>query len=216
MSALAYARALRGRWGSACEAIARIAEPGYFLQDATFYEHPAKQSLALVDGYADGWLDPDRVGELFGAAPTADTGFDIAFLSSLCTQVEVAEIAQAPELIAGVPAAIERARTRGSVIAFGWPFVLRRIEGVAATLEGRWSDAQEHFESALELTESLRAGPEQCRTALDYARMLLRRSEPGDREHAAELVGAFLPAIRVHCADPFTTRAEKLAAYLTS
>jgi tetratricopeptide (TPR) repeat protein len=60
--------------------------------------------------------------------------------------------------------------------------------GLLATTLGRWSDAERHFEDALELNTRLQAPPFVARTRCAYAEMLVRREELGDRERALELV----------------------------
>lgn len=64
--------------------------------------------------------------------------------------------------------------------------------GLLATALGRWSDAERHFEDALELNTRLQAPPFVARTRYAYAAMLVRREEPGDRERALEMVGQVL------------------------
>ncbi|MBW2232870.1 MAG: tetratricopeptide repeat protein, partial [Deltaproteobacteria bacterium] len=60
--------------------------------------------------------------------------------------------------------------------------------GNLATVVGRFSDAERHFERAIALNESFGARGWQPRAQGDYARMLLIRSGPGDRVRALELL----------------------------
>ncbi|MEE8370356.1 MAG: hypothetical protein V3S00_06280, partial [Dehalococcoidia bacterium] len=64
---------------------------------------------------------------------------------------------------------------------------------LAASLE-RWEGAEKHFEDALEMNTRMGARPWLVHTQHDYADMLLRRDEPGDREKALELVSEALNA----------------------
>jgi class 3 adenylate cyclase len=64
---------------------------------------------------------------------------------------------------------------------------------LAATIE-RWEDAARHFEDALEMNATMGARPWVAWTQHDYADMLLRRDEMGDREKALELVTEALDA----------------------
>src|SRR3990170_4627924 len=57
---------------------------------------------------------------------------------------------------------------------------------LAATME-RWEDAARHFEDALEMNARMGARPWVAQTQHDYAGMLLRRGEAGDREKALGL-----------------------------
>jgi tetratricopeptide (TPR) repeat protein len=60
--------------------------------------------------------------------------------------------------------------------------------GLLATLQGRFEDAARHFQEALRMNERMGARPSVAHTQQDHARMLLRRSAHGDREHAEELL----------------------------
>jgi class 3 adenylate cyclase len=60
--------------------------------------------------------------------------------------------------------------------------------GLLASTMSRWEDAQRHFEDALQMHEKMGARPWVARTQHDYAGMLLRRDDPGDREKALELL----------------------------
>ena len=62
-----------------------------------------------------------------------------------------------------------------------------RSLGILATLLGRFEDAARHFEEALRMNERMEAPPWLAHTQEEYARMLLRRNAPGDRERAEEL-----------------------------
>jgi tetratricopeptide (TPR) repeat protein len=64
--------------------------------------------------------------------------------------------------------------------------------GLLTTTLGRWSEAERHFEAALDLNTRLHAPPFVARTRYAYAQMLVRRDEPGDRERALGLVGQAL------------------------
>ena len=64
--------------------------------------------------------------------------------------------------------------------------------GLLATLVGRYEDAERHFEKALEMNARIRARIWVAHTQHDYARMLVARDEPGDREKAAALAAQAL------------------------
>ncbi len=64
--------------------------------------------------------------------------------------------------------------------------VERYLGQLAATL-GRYDDAARHFEAAIDFDRRLGARPLQARVQVDYARMLLLRGAPGDRERALRL-----------------------------
>jgi tetratricopeptide (TPR) repeat protein len=61
---------------------------------------------------------------------------------------------------------------------------------VAAETAGRWDLAETHFEEAIARNERMGALPARARAQHDYARALLARDGPGDRDRAVELLGA--------------------------
>jgi tetratricopeptide (TPR) repeat protein len=63
-----------------------------------------------------------------------------------------------------------------------------RYLGLLTSLMSRWEEAVSHFENALEVNERTGARPWLAHTQHDYARMLLRRDSPGDRERAIDLL----------------------------
>jgi predicted ATPase len=69
--------------------------------------------------------------------------------------------------------------------------VERYLGQLAATL-GRYEDAVRHFEAAIAFDRGLGARPLQARVQVDYARMLLERLAPGDRERALRLANEAL------------------------
>ena len=66
--------------------------------------------------------------------------------------------------------------------------------GLLATVMSRWEEAERHFEDALEMHARMRARPFLARTQCEYAKMLLARGAPGDREKARELLNQALGA----------------------
>jgi tetratricopeptide (TPR) repeat protein len=71
-----------------------------------------------------------------------------------------------------------------------------RSLGALAALLGRHEEAQRHFDAALEANERMGARPWLARTQHEYALMLQARDAPGDRAHAAELLGTALETAR--------------------
>jgi hypothetical protein len=60
--------------------------------------------------------------------------------------------------------------------------------GILAATMARRSEAVEHFDVALRMNAELGARPWFAHAQYDYARALLRREEPGDRQQVAELL----------------------------
>ena len=86
-----------------------------------------------------------------------------------------------------------------------------RSLGVAAATSSRWREAEHHFGQALRANTDMLARPWAARTAYDWAAMLLRRNEPGDRERASELLGQAVGAARELGMEPLLERARRLA-----
>jgi len=67
-----------------------------------------------------------------------------------------------------------------------------RYLGILAATTSSWDDAERHFEEALEMNARMGARPWLAHTQRDYARMLLARAAPGDRERARVLLSRAL------------------------
>jgi tetratricopeptide (TPR) repeat protein len=63
-----------------------------------------------------------------------------------------------------------------------------RALGVLATVLGRLDDAERHYDHAVAMNQGMGARPWVAHTQHDYAKMLLGRDTPGDRERASELL----------------------------
>jgi DNA-binding SARP family transcriptional activator/tetratricopeptide (TPR) repeat protein len=62
--------------------------------------------------------------------------------------------------------------------------------GILTATMSRCDDAVQHFDDALEMNAKMGAHPWLARTQYDYARLLLARDQPGERERAHELLAA--------------------------
>ena len=71
---------------------------------------------------------------------------------------------------------------------------MARFLGLLATTLSRWDEATAHFERALEKNQQMGARLWTAHTESEFARMLLQRSEPGDRRRAILLLRAALTA----------------------
>lgn len=69
-----------------------------------------------------------------------------------------------------------------------------RFLGMLASLDGRWLEAERHFEQALTMNDRIGAILPREHTRRDYADMLLKRGDPADRARAA----AFLDTAEGH------------------
>jgi len=62
------------------------------------------------------------------------------------------------------------------------------VAGMAASAGGQWEKAEEHYRTALRQAHELPVVSEQPEVRRWYARMLIDRNGPGDREKARELL----------------------------
>jgi DNA-binding CsgD family transcriptional regulator len=81
----------------------------------------------------------------------------------------------------------------GGVVCYG--AAARYLGMLAATME-RWEEAAQHFENALTLNTHMGARPWLAHTQHEYAKMLLARNQPGDREEAMTLFNEALTTAR--------------------
>ena len=73
---------------------------------------------------------------------------------------------------------------------------VERFLGMLATATGRTEQAAGHFENAIAITARMDARPWLAHAQYEYARMLLARGAPGDRESAHDLLRACASAFR--------------------
>ena len=71
----------------------------------------------------------------------------------------------------------------------------RYLGMLAATME-RWEEAAQHFEDAMAMNTYMGARPWLAHTQHEYAKMLLARNQPGDREEARSLLNVALSTAR--------------------
>jgi DNA-binding CsgD family transcriptional regulator len=85
-----------------------------------------------------------------------------------------------------------------------------RYLGLLATTLRRWSDAERHYEAALELNLRQEAWPWFSHTQYDYAAMLLARDSREERDRAVALLAQALERARVLGMAGLAERAERL------
>jgi DNA-binding SARP family transcriptional activator len=149
------------------------------------------------------------LSDVAGAVPDDSmTQFTLAVLAELAARVDDRRAAEAirDRLL---PA-------RGELIVVGSGVgstgAVDRTLGVAETTLGRWTEAEAWFTSALARNEELGAVPWAARTRVDWARMLLARAEPGDKERALELLDAARTAATSLGADGLLAAIARLLA----
>ena len=80
-----------------------------------------------------------------------------------------------------------------------------------ATELGHFDEAEEHFDTALEIETRMRARPWLAHAQHDFARMLVARNGPGDQERASDLVAEAVQTYRQLGMEAWAARAEALA-----
>ena len=89
-----------------------------------------------------------------------------------------------------------------------------RSLGVLAATTGRYDDATRYFEHALAMNTKTGGRPWVAQTQLDYARLLLERGDPVDREHAAALLTMCRDGAQTLGNEGLVSRANALATKL--
>jgi class 3 adenylate cyclase/tetratricopeptide (TPR) repeat protein len=80
------------------------------------------------------------------------------------------------------------AATETGVIVLWWGRLLQLFGGMAAAAAGKWEQADDHFQTALRQAHELPHKIEQAEVRRWYARMLIDRDAPGDRDKARQLL----------------------------
>lgn len=86
-----------------------------------------------------------------------------------------------------------------------------RLLGILATVLGRWEEAADHYEAAVEMNARMGALSWLAHTQHDFARMLLDRGGPGDRERSRTLLEAARMTYRELGMDTFAAAASALS-----
>ncbi len=87
-----------------------------------------------------------------------------------------------------------------------------RSLGQLATVLRRYEDAERHFEHALAMNARIRARIWVAHTQYDYARMMVARDGPGDRERATALAAQALATARTVGMKPLEAKVTELQA----
>jgi class 3 adenylate cyclase/tetratricopeptide (TPR) repeat protein len=210
--ALTCARALRGAWTEAEDALDVLVEPGRVFEDAgtvvrtfsrVFHQVVRAHSHAMTEDLERLAQDLMRV-----------VGTDTYSIAPLCALVELADLAGAPAIAELPHRALASAAERGVLFSSGWMYAIPRMLGGIAALNRRWDTAEAHFRAAIDAAGRAGALPELGRTYLDHARMLATQGEAGSRSRAIEslrLGFQILVDLGMH---PFVRRAKQVAEIL--
>ena len=181
---LGLAHFWRGRWDQALESFreaARLEPPGMLaghdwagLFVCQAYMGDKDAALAALEERREGLPRPGRANSagawamLFGA---------VEGLAVLGEREEAAKL---------YPLVLEAVNSGALVY---WPRRLyQSLAGTAAAAGGQWEQAEEHYQTALRQAHELPFVIEQPEVRRWYARMLIDRHAPGDREKARELL----------------------------
>jgi len=187
---LAQVLSLRGDAAGARETIERMLVPGVVFEDPRPLQSAAKRYRWLVD--AAGGSPAMRLevrAQLASAqrsAPAKDR-FDLAAVTRLCAEVELADAVGAPDLAAHAYEPLRHALAHGVRLAGGWVSLVPRALGIAASGARRFAAAREHFEEGLRFADAENARLEAGRCCLDYARSLEAEGTPEARQRSRTL-----------------------------
>ncbi len=213
LPALACARALRGAWAEAEDALDILMEPGrIFEEPGPVFQTDTWIYRQFIHAYTGDFaaVEVGSASELFSSR-----AIDPYILAPLCALVEIGDLMDKPSLDGYPYQILSMALERGALFsAGGWTFLIPRILGVAATLNQRWDKAEAHFQRAIDVATSIGARPELGQTYLNYARMFLARKRKGDRHRASELVKQAVTLFLELGMKPFIRRGAQLAETL--
>jgi tetratricopeptide (TPR) repeat protein len=173
----------QGRVAEVSEVVRGAVEefPGYPVWRCAWSQITAELGLTgearqTLDALADEDLAPLRFGEMW----LVSMGF-------------LAEAANALHDEDSAPVFYARLLPYADRVAVAYPEIstgsVARYLGLLAAASDHWSDAEGHYDDALVMNEQIGARPWLALTQRDYARMLLSRRAPGDREKAERLLG---------------------------
>ena len=134
--------------------------------------------------------------------------------SALLRVVEGLEIlGESARAAALYPLTVEAIAT-GTVVSWDANHLLETVAGMAASAGGNWPTAQQHFDTALRQADEVPFRSEQAEARRWYARMLLNRNEPGDRDKARTLLGKATEMYRTIGMPKHLELVEKMSAAL--
>jgi class 3 adenylate cyclase len=219
LPALALARALRGAWAEADEALALLVQPGEVFDEPG----PDIMSIAFLLGeILRAWRTPEERPNVRARFESmmpqlaAVARHDIYALGLVTAAVDCAEITGAPLIAAPLYEILADAHGRGLVLTTGWVSSVARVLGVAASVAERWDDAARWFDEALQSTRAMGARAEELRTTVSYAALLERRAGTGDHARALDILALAVPQLRDLGMSPHLAAATALAARLTN
>jgi DNA-binding SARP family transcriptional activator len=130
-----------------------------------------------------------RAFDELAAADFAKLPRDSEWLFSLCVLAEAAARLEDGNRATNLYQLLHPyAQLNASASGAGAAGSVARYLAILAASRSRWEDAARHFEGALEMNTRMGARPWLAHTQRDFARMLVARDAPGDREKAQVLL----------------------------
>ncbi len=156
----------------------------------------AARSSGLGLGGLLGIIRESRSVKTRGPLPVPGRPNTIGAWLTLFAAVEaLAVLGETAEAAKLYPLMLEAMKT-GNLIRFYDARLLDTLAGIAAGAGANWAQADEHFQMALRRAEEMPNIIEQPEVRRFYARMLLDRNAPGDREKARGLLTAAIAMYR--------------------
>jgi tetratricopeptide (TPR) repeat protein len=158
-------------------------------------ENPARVVFRCAHAYVQARTgrpdDAQRTLDALASERLAGLPFDQEWLFGMSLLAEIAALlgdaAAAPVLYELL---VPWERCNASDAGEGIRGAVARYLGLLATTARDWEPAERHFEDALAMNARMGLRPWLAYTQSDYARMLLARDSPGDRERARDLLDA--------------------------
>ncbi len=210
---LALARALRGAWYEAEQALNQLSAPGSFFPDLgthlPIFIEVLRQFIQSHAGNYDADIMAQRAAQLCELG-----GADAYALGPFCALLDTSAITESPMDAERAYAFLSSVAERDVLMSAGWASLLHRSLGVAATLNHRWDQAESHFQEAIATASRIGAKVELGRSHLDYTRLLIARSKGDDRVQALELARRAIVLFEELRMPPFIQYAERLLEVL--
>ena len=185
----------RGVWREAADALAELVTPGrVFADPGPSVRFTAAAYGALVAAQRDGGLEPGGVAALAGSLRGAR--LDPHLLGGVCAIAEACEAIGDPALAKRPEEMLRSAHDHGIAFTTGWVFLIPRVIGRLAWLDGRWHEAESWLDRALATARGSGARVELALALVDRARVRgLRRDGGRDEERALRDLDEAVPLL---------------------
>jgi tetratricopeptide (TPR) repeat protein len=184
-------------WGGQWEKALQDFQEAVKVEAAGFYAGAAWVYLSLFNAYAGdsngalAMLEQKRQN-----LPRPGRANTMGAWTMLLAAVEgLAVLGEREEAAKLYPLVAEAIDTRALLIEFG-AGLLQTAAGIAAAAGRQWNKAEEHYQTALRQAHEIPVVMEQPEVRRWYARMLIDRNAPGDRDKARQLLAEAIAMYR--------------------